>query len=56
MKRGIRLARPAAFKGLLADQIRVLGPDHPDTLTTWDWLAEWRGRTEGAAVDPSTDS
>jgi hypothetical protein len=29
---------------------RVLGPDHPQTLTTRDWLAGWTGD----AGDPAT--
>jgi hypothetical protein len=29
---------------LLADQLRVLGPDHPSTLTTRGNLARWRER------------
>ena len=31
-----------AFEVLLADQVRVLGPDHPDALTTRNNLAYWR--------------
>ena len=38
-----------AYEELLADQLRVLGPDHPDTLTTRNNLAYWRGR----AGDPA---
>ena len=34
---------------LLPDRVRVLGPDHPDTLTTRHNLASWRG----AAGDPA---
>jgi hypothetical protein len=29
----------AAFEQLLADRLRVLGPDHPDTLATRSYLA-----------------
>jgi len=29
---------------LLTDRLRVLGPDHPHTLTTRHMLASWRGR------------
>ncbi|MEV7395297.1 tetratricopeptide repeat protein, partial [Streptomyces sp. NPDC091215] len=32
-----------AFAELLDDRLRVLGPDHPDTLTTRNNLAYWRG-------------
>ena len=31
------------FRRLLDDQVRVLGPDHPDTLTTRNNLASWLG-------------
>ncbi len=31
-----------AFAELLNDQVRVLGPDHPDTLTTRHDLAFWQ--------------
>lgn len=34
---------------LLTDRLRVLGPDHPHTLTTRHMLASWRGR----AGDPA---
>jgi hypothetical protein len=34
----------AAFKDLLADRLRVLGPDHPHTLTTLANLAYWQGK------------
>ncbi|WP_344174721.1 tetratricopeptide repeat protein, partial [Pilimelia columellifera] len=33
----------AAMEQLLADQVRVLGADHPHTLTTRHSLARWRG-------------
>ncbi|WP_331746107.1 tetratricopeptide repeat protein [Streptomyces virginiae] len=39
----------ADFEQLLPDRLRVLGPDHPDTLTTRHDLAHWRGR----AGDPA---
>jgi hypothetical protein len=32
------------FEELLPDQIRVLGPDHPETLTTRHNIAHWTGR------------
>ncbi|MET0236075.1 MAG: tetratricopeptide repeat protein, partial [Kibdelosporangium sp.] len=34
---------------LLSDQLRILGPDHPHTLTTRNNLAHWRGE----AGDPA---
>ncbi|MFF3787694.1 tetratricopeptide repeat protein, partial [Streptomyces sp. NPDC001933] len=37
------------FEELLADRVRVLGPDHPDTLTTRHNLAYWRGQAGDAA-------
>ncbi|GAA2376630.1 tetratricopeptide repeat protein [Dactylosporangium salmoneum] len=49
---GARQADPAgaatAFEQLLTDQLRVLDPDHPDTLTTRGNLAHWRSKTGGA--------
>ena len=36
MQGGINQLRP-----LLEDRTRVLGPDHPDTLTTRSDLANW---------------
>jgi len=33
----------AAFEELLADQLRVLGAEHPDTLGTRHDIAHWRG-------------
>ena len=30
---------------MLADRLRVLGPDHPDTLRSRSSLASWRGQT-----------
>ncbi|HSV66346.1 MAG TPA: tetratricopeptide repeat protein, partial [Mycobacteriales bacterium] len=39
----------AAFEVLLADDLRVLGPDHPDTLATRHDLAWWRGQAGDAA-------
>jgi hypothetical protein len=32
-----------AYTELLADQLRVLGPDHPDTLGARNHLANWQG-------------
>ncbi|MEU4292797.1 hypothetical protein AB0E63_31625 [Kribbella sp. NPDC026596] len=32
---------------LLADQLRLLGPDHPDIVVIRDNLAYWRRRAEG---------
>jgi DNA-binding NarL/FixJ family response regulator len=40
----------AAFDALVADYMRVLGPDHPDTLATRNNLAYWRGQAGDAAV------
>ncbi len=39
----------AATEELLVDQLRVLGPDHPRTLNTRNYLASWRGE----AGDPA---
>jgi len=39
-----------ALQELLTDQIRILGPDHPDTLTTRNNLAEYRAQ----AGDPES--
>jgi len=36
----------AQFQALLADIQRMLGPDHPDTLTTRANLAYWLGQEE----------
>ena len=41
----------ASYRQLLADRERVLGPDHPDTLSARASLAYWRGEagdTDGA--------
>ncbi|MER5474561.1 tetratricopeptide repeat protein, partial [Streptomyces sp. NPDC002685] len=37
-----------AFQELLADQERVLGPDHSETMTTRHTLAVWRGESGDA--------
>ncbi|WP_406500406.1 tetratricopeptide repeat protein [Streptomyces sp. NBC_01590] len=42
--RGDAAGAVEAFAGLLTDQERVLGPDHPDTLTTRNNLASWQRR------------
>jgi hypothetical protein len=39
----------AAFRELLADYLRVHGPDHPGTLATRHSLARWRGAAGDAA-------
>jgi len=39
----------SAYEQLLTDQLRILGPDHPDTLITRGNLARWRG----VAGDPT---
>ncbi|MGL5824478.1 MAG: tetratricopeptide repeat protein, partial [Nocardioides sp.] len=38
-----------AFEELLTDQLRVLGPDHPHTLTTRSHLAGLRGQAGDTA-------
>ena len=38
------------FQELLPDQVRVLGPDHPDTLTTRSNIANWTGQCGDAAA------
>ena len=38
----------AAYAELLTDEMRVFGPDHPNTLTTRNNLAAFRGRAEDA--------
>ncbi|MEU8004404.1 tetratricopeptide repeat protein [Catellatospora sp. NPDC049111] len=38
-----------AYEQLLTDRLRVLGPDHPDTLVTRSNIAYW----QGAAGDPA---
>ncbi|MFP3989553.1 tetratricopeptide repeat protein [Streptomyces sp. E11-3] len=40
-----------AFAELLADQEKVLGPDHPDTLGTRNHLANWREEPGGTNVE-----
>ena len=44
------LVQPAitAYEQLLTDELRVLGPDHPDTLTTRHHLARWWGEAGDA--------
>lgn len=37
----------AAFEDLLTDRLRVLGPDHPNTLTTRNNLAYWKKQLSG---------
>ncbi|WP_416903891.1 hypothetical protein [Micromonospora echinospora] len=39
---GDRAGAIAATERVLADQLRVLGPGHPDALTTRKNLARWR--------------
>ncbi|MFF7489471.1 hypothetical protein ACFZBC_28830 [Streptomyces luteogriseus] len=39
-----------ALEELLADDERVLGPDHPDTLTTRLRLSRWRGEAEALGL------
>ena len=38
----------AALEQLLADQVRVLGADHPNTLLTRNNIARWRTEAEQA--------
>ena len=40
----------ALFEALLPDQQRVLGPDHPDTLTTRANIARWSGESGDAGT------
>ena len=42
--------RHLLFAALLRDYLRVLGPDHPDTLTTRNNLAGWTGDAGGDAA------
>ena len=37
--RGEHIGAEAEYRNLLADRVRVLGPDHPDTLQTRNNLA-----------------
>jgi hypothetical protein len=39
---GDRAGAVAAFEALLTDRLRVLGPDHPDTLANRNILTYWR--------------
>ena len=39
----------AVFEGLLADRVRVLGPDHPPTLSARNELADCRGKAGDVA-------
>jgi hypothetical protein len=45
---GDQAGAAAALQDLLTDRLRVLGPDHPHTLTTRNNLATWR-RAAGQA-------
>jgi hypothetical protein len=49
VKAGDAAGAVAAFEQLLTDWERVLGPDHPGTLTTRNNLAWWRGEAGDAA-------
>ena len=44
----MRPGRSPCTSELLPDRERVLGPDHPDTLTTRNNIAAWTGRTGDA--------
>ena len=39
---------------LLPDRVRVLGPDHPDTLTTRSNIADWTEVLSVSTQDPGT--
>jgi hypothetical protein len=44
------------FRELLPDQVRVLGPDHPDVLATRSNIAYWTARSGGdAGHEPEAD-
>lgn len=47
---GDLLGAVAAFEELPTDRLRVLGPDHPDTLTTRDNLVYWTKLLKDDAV------
>jgi hypothetical protein len=40
------------LRELLPDQERVLGPDHPDTVATRNFITEWSRRTRGITEAP----
>ena len=42
--------RCGCLRELLPDQVRVLGPDHPDVLTTRANIASWTGQCGDAAA------
>ncbi|MFD0522893.1 tetratricopeptide repeat protein [Paractinoplanes durhamensis] len=48
--RGDPAGATTASGQLLTDRLRVLGPDHPHTLTTRHSLANWRGAAGNPAV------
>ncbi|MBO0654318.1 hypothetical protein J1792_16510 [Streptomyces triculaminicus] len=43
MRRPGHPAAPAAYRALLADYLRLLGPDHIETLGVRTDLRRWRG-------------
>ncbi len=43
------MAGASSGRGLLSDMERVLGPDHPDTLTTRHNLASWQEKAGDVA-------
>ena len=47
--RSVRHLGPARLAKVIADRLRVLGPDHPNTLTTRFQLARWRGEAGNPA-------
>ena len=52
----MRPGPPPPFEELLADQLRVLGPDHPDTLTTRRNLAPGGGGRGSRPAPPPRSS
>ena len=46
---GMPAAALRLFRELLPDQVRVLGPDHPDVLTTRNNIAAWTSQCGDAA-------
>ena len=52
-KAGNSSGAAAALQQLLTDRLRLLGPEHPDTLSTRHDLARWQGEggdPDGAAA------
>jgi hypothetical protein len=53
---GDRKGAIAAYKALLADQFRILGPNHPDTLHSRNNLAHWQQQANDLRDSPGDDS